>query len=229
MTRNPFPRRILGIDPGLRLTGFGCIDIAARSQRGSAPTIIEAGVIRLTLLAKSETARTNSIPTAGSVSARLVELDRDFRALLERTSPDALAIEGLFAHYKHPATAIVMGHARGVLLLAAQQAGLALVEVKPNEVKKSLTGFGHAGKDQVQRVIQQHFALAKLPTPADMADALAIALCGAQRLERAAVIPTSSRRRPGSCESALPDRAAIHDPLAGRTSSLTPLLTVRKR
>jgi crossover junction endodeoxyribonuclease RuvC len=97
-------------------------------------------------------------------------------------SPDAVAIEGLFSHYHHPATAIIMGHARGILLLAAHQANLRLLELKPAMVKKSATGFGQADKSQMQRAIQSHFRLADLPNPPDLADALAIALCAAQHL-----------------------------------------------
>jgi crossover junction endodeoxyribonuclease RuvC len=151
--------RVLGIDPGLRITGYACIEVG----RGPGASILEAGVFRF---------------GKDTVSARLSELDTDFRALLTRVSPQAVAVEGLFAHYKHPATAIIMGHARGVLLLAVQQAGLRLVELKPAQVKKSLTGFGQADKGQMQRAVQARFGLAELPTPPDLADALAVALCG---------------------------------------------------
>jgi len=164
--------RILGIDPGLRFTGYGCIE-----HPGADPVLIEAGVFRLTKGAGR---------TALSVSARLEELDSDFRAALARLRPDVVAVESLFAHYKHPATAIVMGHARGVLLLAVQQAAVQLVELKPNTVKKSLTGFGHADKAQVQRAVQALFGLPEPPNPPDVADAIAVALCAARR---AAALP----------------------------------------
>lgn len=167
--------RVLGIDPGLRITGYACLD-----GLGDRPAIVEAGVFRLGQPTRggSEPARAG----AASVSSRLGELDTDFRALLERVRPDAVAVEAIFAHYKHPATAIVMGHARGVLLLAIQNAGLRLLEYKPNAVKKSLTGNGHAGKSQMQRAVQAHFGLAAPPSPPDVADALAIALCACRRL-----------------------------------------------
>ncbi len=157
--------RILGIDPGLRLTGYGCVDLPARGGRAA---VVEAGVFRLSAKA--------------SVSARLAELDEDFRALLERVKPAVVAVEMLFAHYKHPTTAIVMGHARGVLLLAVQRAGLRLIEIRPTMVKKSLTGHGHAKKGQMQRAIQVEFGLSALPEPPDVADALAIALCAGERV-----------------------------------------------
>ncbi|MBI1189514.1 MAG: Holliday junction resolvase [Tepidisphaera sp.] len=174
--------RILGIDPGLRLTGYGCVDAC-----GLSATLVEAGVFRL--------ARGGSKSGGGaSLSSRLVELDTDFRAALERLRPELVAIEGLFAHYKHPATAITMGHARGVLMLAVQRAGLPLIEMKPRAVKKSLTGFGGADKVQMQRAIQAEFALPEPPSPPDVADALAIALCALRRHAAGAVGLSAARR-----------------------------------
>jgi len=165
--------RVLGIDPGLRVTGYACIEVVDGAWMS--PRIVEAGVFRLTK-------RGEALP---SIAERLHELDCDFRNLITRTKPAAVAVEGLFAHYQHPATAIIMGHARGVLILAAQQAGLRLLELKPAMVKKSATGFGQADKAQMQRAIQSHFGLADLPEPPDLADALAIALCGAQHFATA--------------------------------------------
>ncbi len=159
--------RVLGIDPGLRLTGYALVD-ASRDRLA----LVEAGVFRVTKGAGS---------TALSVSARLEELDSDFRAALKRLQPQLIAIEEIFAHYKHPATAIVMGHARGVLLLAVQQAAIDLVELKPTAVKKSITGNGHADKSQMQRAVQAYFGLAEPPEPPDVADAIAIAMCASQR------------------------------------------------
>lgn len=162
---------MLGIDPGLRVTGYACLQAGGVGP----PTVLEAGVIRL--------ARTGSggDRAASSVSARVAELDTEVRGLIERLRPDAVAIEALFAHYKHPATAIVMGHGRGVLLLAVHRAGLPLVELRPAEVKKALTGNGQADKAQVQRAVQSRLGLAELPKPADMADAIAIAWCALAR------------------------------------------------
>ncbi|KAA0213395.1 MAG: crossover junction endodeoxyribonuclease RuvC [Leptolyngbya sp. PLA3] len=163
--------RILGIDPGLRITGYGCA-----AGRVGALRLVEGGVIRLVEGA-----------TRRPVAERLAELDQDLSALLDRLEPEAVAVEGLFAHYKHPATAVVMAHARGVVLLAVQRRGLPLVELKPAEVKKSLTGSGRASKEQMQRAVQQVFKLASLPEPADVADAIAIAACGIERLAVGAV------------------------------------------
>lgn len=117
-----------------------------------------------------------------SVSARLAELSEDLGALLDRLEPEAVAVEGLFSNYKHPSTAIVMAHARGVVLLAVETRGLRLIELKPAAVKKSMTGSGRAGKPQMQRAVQHLFSLPAVPEPPDVADALAIAVCGAERL-----------------------------------------------
>ncbi|MBU6412949.1 MAG: crossover junction endodeoxyribonuclease RuvC [Planctomycetes bacterium] len=178
--------RVLGIDPGLRLTGYACLETTRADE---VPRIIEAGVFRLiassrasssaSSRAKTTTARTSS--SAPSVSARLLELDRDLQELIIRVKPDHVAVESLFAHYKHPATAIIMGHARGVILLAIRRAGIPLLEFKPNLVKKSLTGHGHADKGQMQRSVQTIFGLAEPPSPPDVADAIAIALCACRR------------------------------------------------
>jgi crossover junction endodeoxyribonuclease RuvC len=159
--------RFLGIDPGLRITGYGCIDGPARS-----PALVEAGVFRLG----------TSGPKLAPIPDRLAELHADTAALLARLKPDVVAVEALFAHYNHPATAIIMGHARGVILLAAQSAGARLLEIRPAAVKKFLTGSGQAAKPQMQGAIQHALKLARRPEPPDVADALAIALCAAWRL-----------------------------------------------
>jgi crossover junction endodeoxyribonuclease RuvC len=141
--------RILGIDPGLRITGYACI------VPGPRPSIVEAGVFRLV--------KGTATSDAGSVSARLEELDRDFRELL----------------------------------LAIRQAGLRLIELKPAQVKKSCVGFGGASKGAMQRAMQREFALAELPTPPDLADALGIALCAATRMQLGESIdlPAAARRK----------------------------------
>lgn len=167
--------RVLGIDPGLQITGFGCVD--ATKGFGEVPALVEAGVFRLGKV------KSACDPCTPSVSSRLVELDRDLRDLLDRVKPDLVAVEGLFAHYKHPSTAIVMGHARGVILLAVRHAGARLVEYKPNEIKKAVSGYGHASKEQIQESIKDLYRLTELPTPPDMADAIAIATCAAWREE----------------------------------------------
>ena len=149
--------RVLGIDPGLQITGYGVVDFAR------APKLVDGGVIRLN-------SRT-------SLAARLVELETELGELFEEFEPDVCAVEQLYAHYKHPRTAILMGHARGVILLAAERRGVRVEQVSANRVKKSLLGYGHAGKLQMQKAIQQLWGLKELPKPPDVADALAVALC----------------------------------------------------
>jgi crossover junction endodeoxyribonuclease RuvC len=152
--------RVVGIDPGLNVTGYGVVDFFAGSAE---PLIVEAGTIRTD--PKADTGR------------RIEQIHADLCALLAEMKPDRMGIEKLYAHYKHPRTAILMGHVRGVVLLAAQQAGIVVRNLEATKIKKSLTGNGHASKQQVQRAIQSLCNLPHLPAPPDVADALAIALC----------------------------------------------------
>ncbi|MFT3787868.1 MAG: crossover junction endodeoxyribonuclease RuvC [Tepidisphaeraceae bacterium] len=153
--------RYLGIDPGLQITGYGVLDVT-----GVKPLLVDAGVIRLT--AKQP------------IPKRLVELEAELVSLIDEAKPEAIAVEQLYAHYKHPRTAILMGHARGVILLAAARKNIRLIEISANRIKKNLTGFGHASKLQMQRGVQDLFRLKTLPQPPDVADAIAIALCAAR-------------------------------------------------
>lgn len=168
---------VLGIDPGLRYTGFACVRVADPNRASAglhdAFELLDAGVIRLA--------------PRSSISSRLVELDDDLTPIFRRFSaPDApalVAVEKLYAHYKHPTTAAIMGHARGVVLLAIARSGAMLVELAATEVKKSLTGHGHASKSQIQHAVAAQLGLATIPDPPDIADAIAIALCAARRLQ----------------------------------------------
>ena len=169
--------RILGIDPGLRITGYGVIDYKPLRSR-----LIDGGVIRL----KAKT----------PLADRLVELETELDALIEEHKPDVCAVEQLYAHYAHPRTAILMGHARGVILLVARRRNVQCEQYAANRIKQSLTGHGHASKVQMQRAIQSEWNLANPPEPPDVADALAIALCCGRALDsRAASAPNISRRR----------------------------------
>ncbi|USN98930.1 MAG: crossover junction endodeoxyribonuclease RuvC [Phycisphaeraceae bacterium] len=152
--------RVLGIDPGLRLTGYGCVEGDERS-----PRIVEAGVFRLT----------QGSGSPPPIADRLDELERDLAELIARVRPDAAAVEALFAHYKHPATAMVMAHARGVILLTLKRAGLPFAELAPKTVKQAMTGSGRAAKRQMQEAVASVFGLPAPPEPPDVADALAIA------------------------------------------------------
>jgi crossover junction endodeoxyribonuclease RuvC len=150
--------KILGIDPGLQITGYGVVDFAQRE-----PKLIDGGVIRLS--------------ARSTLSDRLVELHKELESLLDEFQPAICAVEQLYAHYKHPRTAILMGHARGVILLAAQRRNIQIRELSANRIKQSVVGHGHAGKSQMQRAVQQILHLKSLPQPPDVADALAAALC----------------------------------------------------
>lgn len=160
--------RVLGIDPGTRLTGYGCI--ASDLSTLATPSLVEAGVVRLV--------RGSETP---SLASRLSELERDISELIERVEPELIGIESMFTNPRHPGTIIPMAHARGVILLVAQRSGAELVEVPPAEVKRSIAGSGRAGKDQMQASIQRLLGLPAPPKPADVADALAVAVCVARR------------------------------------------------
>ncbi len=162
--------RILGIDPGLRLTGFGVVEVR---QGAIEPALIEAGVIKLD----------GKLPVAD----RLVQLAEDLEGVIGSSGAHQLAVEEVYAHYAHPKTAIIMAHARGVILLCARQRGLAIEQLASTEVKKALTGNGHASKEQMQRAVQAQFRLPEPPSPPDVADAIAIAVCHARRVALAAL------------------------------------------
>lgn len=149
---------ILGIDPGLRITGYGVLDF------GPKPVVLEAGVIR-------------SDPDSKDMASRLTSVYNGLVEVLEQYRPKVFAVEQLYAHYQHPRTAILMGHARGVILLAAGIQKVPVISYSATSIKKTITGAGRASKDQVQRTIQRELGLATVPEPPDVADALAVALC----------------------------------------------------
>jgi len=155
---------VCGIDPGLGITGYAVV-----RARDGAVAVLDAGVCRLDA----------RLP----LPDRLVQLEADLTALLNEHRPAVVAVEELYAHYRHPRTAILMGHARGVILLAAGRGGIPVRAYGATQVKRYLTGNGHAGKGQIQRAIQATLGLVKLPEPPDVADALAIALCAAADLQ----------------------------------------------
>lgn len=152
--------RILGIDPGLRVTGYGVLESVAAK-----PHVCEAGIIR------------TADDGATDMAARILSLYNGIVEVIEQYRPDVVAVEQLYAHYEHPRTAILMGHARGALLLAAAQRKLPVVSYNASRVKKTITGHGRASKVQMQHTIQRELNLARLPEPNDVADALAVALC----------------------------------------------------
>jgi len=138
--------RILGIDPGLNTTGYGVLEIVDQK-----PRLVEAGIVR----GKSR----------GSVAARVQEIYTGVADVISSLKPDVMALEKLYAHYDRPTTAILMGHARGVICLAAAEANIEVEDYAATQVA------------QIQRAIQLELALSTTPEPADVADALAIAFC----------------------------------------------------
>lgn len=145
------------MDPGLQVTGYGVISIA-----DGVTDLLEAGVIR-------------TFPKEG-IASRLHKIHSGLSDVIKEHRPDTLAIEKIFAHYKHPATAILMGHARGVVCLLSGEYGIHLASIPSTHVKKLVTGRGHADKRQVQKMIQHELGLKEMPEPPDVADAIAIAM-----------------------------------------------------
>lgn len=155
-------QRILGIDPGLRTTGYGVIEFAAGRSR-----LIEAGVV--------------TPKTSLTLEERLRLLHEGICAVVASTSPNAMVIEELYTTYKNPLTAIMMGHARGVLCLAGAQYNVPVHTLGHSLVKRALIGSGSARKDQVNQMVTQMLGLRRRPEPNDVSDALALALAFCNR------------------------------------------------
>jgi len=152
--------RVLGIDPGLNITGYGVIE-----YRGREAALVEAGVIRLP-------------PSNGdNLSARLEKLFESVREVIAEFEPEKICLEEVYSHAGYPRTAILMGHARGVICLAARLSRVSVISLPAKRIKQAVTGNGNASKLQVQRAVQHHFSLNGVPHPPDVADALAAALC----------------------------------------------------
>lgn len=148
--------KILGIDPGLGIIGFGCVDTAKRS-----PVMLDAGVIRTTI--------------GNSPSSRLVELFDAMKELVEELCPDVAAVEKLF-FVQNITTGMDVSQARGVILLVLEQAGVPIAEYTPLQIKMAITGYGKAKKADVQEMVRLQLGLSEVPKPDDCADALAAAL-----------------------------------------------------
>lgn len=155
---------ILGIDPALSVTGYGVIDFT-----GNKFSLIEAGIIATS--PKQE------------VAERLSKIHRMVRQLILDTLPDVLVLEKLYAHYRHPTTAYILGQARGVICLACALEKLPLVEYGATRVKKAVVGKGLASKYQVQRVVASLLGLKQLPKYTDVTDALALAIAHSHTLK----------------------------------------------
>jgi crossover junction endodeoxyribonuclease RuvC len=155
---------VLGIDPGTAVTGYGVV----RAQGAGGAALLECGVIR-----------TRADQT---LAARLADIFEGVRELIARHRPEALAVEDVF-YARNVRTTVVLGHARGVVLLAGQQAGLPIHEYPPAEIKKTVTGSGAATKDQVQFMVAKLLRLKHAPEPADASDGVAAALACVLRAE----------------------------------------------
>ena len=152
--------KILGIDPGYGITGFGLIETHQGQSR-----LLQCGAI--------------TTPAGMDFSARLEIIYEDMRKLLEVAKPDAVAIEELFFG-QNVTTGIGVAQSRGVILLAIRQAGLEVTAYKPSQIKQALVGYGNASKHQMQDMTKRILHLQAMPKPDDAADAIAIALCHAR-------------------------------------------------
>jgi crossover junction endodeoxyribonuclease RuvC len=151
--------KIFGIDPGSIRTGYGCVQ-----TDGSRHSLISCGAI--------------SAPAGSSLPDRLHAIHRALTDLIHAAAPDCVAIENLF-HARNVRSALTLGHARGVAVLAAVQAGLPVLEYTPAEIKLAVAGYGRAEKQQIQHMIALLLGLDSAPSPHDAADALAVAICHA--------------------------------------------------
>jgi len=167
--------KILGVDPGLAATGYGVIETV-----GPANKLVEAGVIRT--------------DNDGPLQRRILKIYREIREILEEFEPQSVAVEELYTHYNHPTTATLMGHARGVILLAAAEMEIEVVSYASTRLKKSLTGNGKAGKAQVQRMVRKMLGITGDIQPDHVTDALAAAVCHANVLSRSDLL----RHLPGN-------------------------------
>lgn len=150
--------KILGIDPGLNITGYAVLAVAS-----GGPQLIEAGVVR--------------VSAGRAIETRIAELFRGVEETIALLEPDVMALEEVYSHYQRPKTAILMGHARGAICLAAARAEIPVFHYAATQVKRILTGSGRAPKSQMQQAICRELELLEPPQPPDVADALAIALC----------------------------------------------------
>ena len=149
--------KIFGIDPGSERTGYGCIE-----RSGSRHHLITSGVL--------------AAPASATFPERLKFIHAGLVTLLAECRPDCVAVENIF-HARNVRSALKLGHARGVALLAASEAGLHVVEYAPAEVKRAVVGYGRAEKPQIQQMVKLLLGLAEAPSPHDVADALAVAIC----------------------------------------------------
>ncbi len=154
--------RVLGVDPGIAVTGYGVVD-----DRAGAVTAVEFGCVR--------TSSSQNLPD------RLLTLHATLLTIVDRVAPHVVAVEEVFFS-KNVETAMGVGQARGVVLLAAAQRGLSVAEYTPPQIKLAIAGYGGASKHQMQAMVQKLLDLEEIPRPDDAADALAVAMCHARSL-----------------------------------------------
>ena len=159
--------KIFGIDPGSERTGYGCVESDGRRHR-----LVTCGAI--------------TASPADGFPQRLSRIYRELSSLLRTTQPDCVAIENLF-HAVNARSALKLGHARGVAMLAAVEAGCEVIEYTPAAVKRAVVGYGRADKPQVQMMVKLLLGLAAAPSPHDAADALAVAICHLHSAPRGAL------------------------------------------
>jgi crossover junction endodeoxyribonuclease RuvC len=186
---------VLGIDPGTANTGYGVV----RGGGGAMPVLVECGVIR--------TKARDPLPS------RLREIFEGVQDLIERHRPDALSVEDVF-YAKNVRTTVVLGHARGVILLAAELRGIVVNEFAPSEIKKAVVGTGAASKEQVQFMLARLLRLKSVPQPSDAADGVAAAL--------ACLMGADLPRLDGGGRIREPSRPLAPSPFSSRTTSRLP-------
>jgi crossover junction endodeoxyribonuclease RuvC len=185
--------RVFGIDPGSHRTGYGCIDSDGRRHR-----LVVCGAIKARV--------------ADSFPDKLAEIHRTLSRLIADCAPECVAIENLF-HASNVRSALKLGHARGVAMLAAVEAGVPVVEYTPAEIKRAVVGYGRAEKHQVGHMVKLLLGLDAVPSPHDAADALAVAICHLHVGHRAA--------KAGAAKAA-PSDEVLRAPLARSWRSYRP-------
>jgi crossover junction endodeoxyribonuclease RuvC len=170
--------RVFGIDPGSTRTGYGCVETDGTRHR-----LVTCGAL--------------SLSSKATLGTRLQAIHANLSRLISESAADCVAIENLF-HARNVRSALVLGHARGVALLAAVEAGLPVVEYTPAEIKQAVVGYGRADKALIQQMVKLLLGLTAAPSPHDAADALAVALCHAHSARSAALAaaqPPTRRER----------------------------------
>ena len=193
----------MGVDPGLVATGFGVLEAGAGGV-----VVRDSGVI--------------STAAGQTLEARLNALHRAVHRIIETQRPRLLVVEDLYTEYKFPRTAVLMGHARGVIYLAARQLGVGVIALAPAEVKRAMTGNGAAGKAQVQRAVQTVLGLRELPRPSHVADALGLAATGMSRMTGRVPSPLGGQISGSFSSSAGAQKWPPHSPSGGQPRSGPP-------